>query len=291
LTFAFLRQLCVSATKILRAVCSFAAWPYRHTFDYLGHTKASLSRQTGSFDLGVVSLAIANKMNHNDTKRLSRLTAILTQLQTKRLITATSLADKFNVSIRTIYRDIRALEQAGVPILTEEGKGYSLMEGYKIPPVMFTESQANALILAEQLVLKNKDISFINDYSEAIDKIKAVLRQSEKDKANLLADRTRFEQNINRERNSNNISELQYALTNFYLTKISYTNEQSQTTSRTIEPFALISTTENWLLIAWCRLRNEFRYFRLDRMTTMEVLTEKFQPHKMTLQEYFDKYH
>ena len=230
-------------------------------------------------------------MNHNDTKRLSRLTAILTQLQTKRLITATSLADKFNVSIRTIYRDIRALEQAGVPILTEEGKGYSLMEGYKIPPVMFTESQANALILAEQLVLKNKDISFINDYSEAIDKIKAVLRQSEKDKANLLADRTRFEQNINRERNSNNISELQYALTNFYLTKISYTNEQSQTTSRTIEPFALISTTENWLLIAWCRLRNEFRYFRLDRMTTMEVLTEKFQPHKMTLQEYFDKYH
>ncbi|GAB3499383.1 hypothetical protein GCM10027341_22560 [Spirosoma knui] len=156
---------------------------------------------------------------------------------------------------------------------------------------MFTESQANALILAQQLVLKNKDTSFIKDYSEAIDKIKAVLRQSEKDKANLLADRTRFEQNVNRERNSNNISQMQYALTNFYLTKINYTNEQNQTTSRTIEPFALISTTENWLLIAWCRLRNEFRYFRLDRITTMEVLTEKFHPHKMTLQEYFDKYH
>jgi predicted DNA-binding transcriptional regulator YafY len=230
-------------------------------------------------------------MNNNDIKRLSRLTAILTQLQTKRLLTATNLAEKFNVSIRTIYRDIRALEQAGVPIITEDGKGYSLIDGYKIPPVMFTESQANALILAEQLVLKNKDTSFIKDYSEAIDKIKAVLRQADKDKANLLADRTRFEQNINRERNSNNISELQQALTNFHLINIDYTNEQNITTSRIVEPFALISTTENWLLIAWCRLRKEFRYFRLDRIAKMQVLTEKFEPHKMTLQEYFDKFY
>lgn len=230
-------------------------------------------------------------MNDNDTKRLSRLTAILTQLQTKRLLTATSLADKFNVSIRTIYRDIRALEQAGVPIITEDGKGYSLMEGYKIPPVMFTESQANALVLAEQLVLKNKDTSFIKDYTEAIDKIKAVLKQTDQDKANLLADRTRFEQNINRERSSNNISRLQQALTNFYLIKIDYTNEQNKMTSRIVEPFALISTTENWLLIALCRLRKEFRYFRLDRITKMHVLTENFEPHKMTLQEYFEKFH
>ncbi|MGX7688146.1 helix-turn-helix transcriptional regulator [Flectobacillus roseus] len=230
-------------------------------------------------------------MNDNDTKRLSRLTAILTQLQTKRLLTATKLAEKFDVSVRTIYRDIRALEQAGVPILTEDGKGYSLMEGYKIPPVMFTESQANALILAEQLVLKNKDTSFIKDYMEAIEKIKAVLQQSEKDKANLLADRTRFEQNLNRERNSNNISELQQALTNFQLVKFDYTNEKNKTTNRTIEPFALISTNENWLLIAWCRSRKEFRFFRLDRITKMQVLYEKFEPHKMTLQEYFDKFH
>jgi predicted DNA-binding transcriptional regulator YafY len=230
-------------------------------------------------------------MNDNDTKRLARLTAILTQLQTKRLLTATTLADKFNVSIRTIYRDIRALEQAGVPIITEDGKGYTLMEGYKIPPVMFTEAQANALILAEQLVLKNKDTSFIKDYTDAIDKIKAVLKQTEKDKANLLADRTRFEQNINRERNSNIISQLQQALTNFILINIDYKNEQDKTTSRIVEPFALISTTENWLLIAWCRLRKEFRYFRLDRITKLQVLTEKFEPHKMTLQEYFDKFY
>lgn len=225
------------------------------------------------------------------TKRLSRLIAVLIQFQTRRLLTATDLAEKFNVSIRTIYRDIRALEQAGVPILTEDGRGYTLMEGYKIPPIMFSESQANALILAEQLVLKNKDASFIKDYIEAIDKIKAVLRQSEKEKVNLLADRTRFKQNINRERNSSNLSELQNALTNFCLIQIEYTNEQDKTTSRIVEPFALISTTENWLMIAWCRLRKEFRYFRLDRIKKIQVLTEKFTPHKMTLQDFFDNYH
>lgn len=229
-------------------------------------------------------------MNDTDIKRISRLTAILIQLQTKRLLTATSLADKFNVSVRTIYRDIRTLEQAGVPILTEDGKGYTLMEGYSVPPIMFTEAQANALIMAEQLVLKNKDTSFIKEYSEAIEKIKSVLRYRIKENANLLSERTRFDQNLNRERNSNNLSDLQFAITNFCLTKIEYINEQNEITNRITEPFALLST-ENWLLIAYCHLRQEFRFFRLDRMQKMEVLTDKFAPHKMTLQEYFDKYH
>lgn len=228
-------------------------------------------------------------MSRNDIKRLSRLTATLTQLQTKRLLTAAELAQRFSVSTRTIYRDMKALEQAGVPIVTEDGKGYSLMEDYRVPPIMFTENQANALILAEQLVLKNTDAAFIKDYIEAIDKIKSVLKHSLKDKANLLAERTRFALNQNRERNSNILSDLQSALTNFNLTRIAYTNKEEETTSRLIEPFALVSTQENWLLIAWCRMRKNFRYFRLDRIKQLEILPEKFSPHQMTLQEFFDK--
>lgn len=230
-------------------------------------------------------------MSDNDTKRLSRLVAILTQLQTKRILTSSKLADKFGVSVRTIYRDIKALEQAGVPILTEDGKGYSLMEGYKIPPVMFTENQANALILAEQLVLKNKDSSLIVDYAEAIDKVKAVLRQAEKDKANLLSERTMFGKIKEFERNSNSLSALQNALTNFYLIKLGYINAENKKSERTVEPFALINTMETWLLVAYCRLRKEFRFFRLDRIEKLEILSEKFTPHKMNLQEFFEKYH
>lgn len=229
-------------------------------------------------------------MNNNDTKRISRLTAIVTQLQTKRLVTAPELAAKFSVSVRTIYRDIRALEDAGIPIYVEEGKGYSLMEHYRLPPVMFTESEANALIIAEQLVLNNKDSSLIKDYSAAIDKIKSVLTLNIKDKANLLTDRTQFTQIENIERTSSNLSILQFALTNFLLTKIEYANEANETTDRTIEPFALLSVRSNWLLVAWCLLRQEFRYFRLDRIKKIEILSETFTPHDLTLQEYFDRY-
>jgi predicted DNA-binding transcriptional regulator YafY len=227
---------------------------------------------------------------HPEVNRLSRLTAILIQFQTKRLVTASELSQKFQVGKRTIYRDIKALEKAGVPILTEEGKGYTLMEGYKMPPVMFTEKQANALILAEQLVLKSKDASFVKDYSEAIDKIKSILKYSVKNKANLLADRTQFRQILHQERNSNNLSDLQNALTDYRLVAIDYINKEGSATNRTIEPFAILST-ENWLLIAWCRLRKEFRFFRLDRIQKMEVLSEKFAPHNLTLQEYFDQYY
>jgi predicted DNA-binding transcriptional regulator YafY len=230
-------------------------------------------------------------VNNNDTKRISRLTAIVTQLQTKRLVTAPELADKFSVSVRTIYRDIRALEQAGIPLYVEEGKGYSLMEHYRLPPVMFTESEANALIIAEQLVLNNKDSSLIKDYSAAIDKIKSVLTLNIKDKANLLADRTQFTQIENIERTSSNLSILQFALTNFLLTKIEYANEANETTDRNIEPFALLSVRSNWLLVAWCLLRKDFRYFRLDRIKKIEILSETFTPHDLTLQEYFDRYH
>ncbi len=228
-------------------------------------------------------------MKDNDTKRLSRLTAILTQLQTKRLLTASELASKFSVSNRTIYRDIKALEQAGVPVLTEEGKGYSIMDGYRIPPVMFTESEANALITAEQLIQTNKDASFVKDYQDAINKIKSVLRTNTKEKVNLLSNRVVFRQNANNNRTSNYLSILQLALTNFNLTKISYRSaETNEPTERLIEPFAIYSTQENWLLIAFCRLRNEFRSFRLDRIQQLEILDEKFDPHKLSLQEYFE---
>lgn len=229
-------------------------------------------------------------MDYSETNRLSRLTAIIIQLQTKRIVTALELSKKFDVSKRTIYRDIKALEKSGVPVFTEEGKGYALMEGYKIPPVMFTEKQANALILAEQLVLKSKDDSFVKDYSEAIDKIKSILKYTVKDKTNLLSERTQYNEVLKQERNSNNLSDLQNALTNYKLVKIEYINKENSASIRVIEPFAILNS-ENWYLVAWCRLREEFRFFRPDRIQKMEILKENFEPHNMTLQEYFDKYH
>jgi len=228
-------------------------------------------------------------MRNNETTRLSRLVAILTQMQSKRLITAPEIANRFNISVRTAYRDIRALEQAGIPIFTEEGKGYSLIEGYRLPPVMFTEAEANALITAEQFIIKNKDASLVSNYREALTKVKAVLQPNTKDKSALLSERLFFFQNYQNDTTSEYLSEIQIALTTFRIIKISYLPLQQNTkTERQIEPLALYHTKENWILIAWCRLRKDYREFRLDRIQDLKLLESTFKPHNFNLREYFE---
>lgn len=230
------------------------------------------------------------KMEEKEKPRLSRLTAIITQLQSKRIITANQLAERHNVSVRTIYRDIRTLEKSGIPIVTEEGRGYSIMEGFHLPPVLFTEDEANALITLEQLVLKNKDSSFVENTSSAIEKIKAILRYSQKGNADLLADRIYFGGNNGQEKTSSNLMQIQSAITNYQLLKIEYNSSQQKSTTRSIEPFAIYSINGNFLLIAFCRLRNDFRAFRIDFIENLVLQNETFSPHKMTLKDYFEKY-
>ncbi len=222
--------------------------------------------------------------------RLARLTAIITQLQSKRLITANYLAEKHHVSVRTIYRDIRTLEKSGIPIVTEEGKGYSIMEGYHLPPVLFTEDEANALITVEQLALINKDQSFSENVSSAIEKIKSILRYSQKGNADLLSDRVSFGGNHNRERSSNNLMKIQSAIINFQVLRVEYVSSKGERSTRDIEPFAIYSTNGNFLLIAFCRLREDFRVFRIDYIEKLVVQGDTFTQHDMTMQKYFEKY-
>jgi len=229
-------------------------------------------------------------MNDSDTKRISRLIALLSLLQTKRIVTSTKLATQFGVSSRTIYRDLKALEEAGVPIVTEEGKGYSLMEGYKIPPVMFTENEAGALVTAEQLVLKNRDSSLIKEYTGAITKIKAVLLYSTKEKVELLSNRIAVSATLPNANKSDSLSLIQTALTSFKVLNITYCSEhKEEKTERKIEPFALYyNLQESWTLIAYCRLRKDYRMFRLDRIQEIEQSDLSFKPHKLTLKDYLD---
>ena len=220
--------------------------------------------------------------------RLSRLTSILTQLQSKRLVTATELAEKYNVSVRTIYRDIRSLEASGIPICTEEGRGYSLLEGYTLPPVSFTEQEANALITGYSLISRNKDSSLVKNYEDAISKVRSVLRHTEKDKAQLLSERVVFVKNLSKTTTSNILSTVQLAITSLNIIEIKYKSlYKDEESMRSIEPQALYHTQDNWILIAWCRLRNDFREFRLDRVLTIKLLSDQFEDRKFDLMQYF----
>lgn len=227
-------------------------------------------------------------MEKESLSRLSRLSSILTMLKSNALINATQLSKKFGVSIRTIYRDIRALEASGVPIYVEEGKGYKLMDGYTLPPIMFSEQEANALITAQQIILQNKDQSLIENYSNAITKIKSVLKSDSRNKAVLLEERIAYIKNIGRHVSSDNLMKIQSALTNQYVIHLKYTAfYDGKTTSREVEPMAIYHTQENWIMVAWCRLRNDFRDFRLDRIDNLIVSTSQFMPRDFDLLTYF----
>ena len=119
-------------------------------------------------------------MSDHYLKKIDRVTAILTQLQSKPLVRAQDLAHKFEVSVRTIYRDIKTLESAGIPIIGEAGSGYSLMEGYKLPPVMFTKEEVLSFITAEKFMQKFSHESLGSHYQTAMDKVKSVLKYSDR---------------------------------------------------------------------------------------------------------------
>lgn len=224
-----------------------------------------------------------------EKSRISRLTSIVTMLQSKSLITAKEMANKFGVSTRTIYRDIRTLEVSGIPVFTQEGKGFSMMEGYKMPPIAFTEKEALALITVEQLIGKNKDESIIEHYGAAMIKIKAAFKSSNKNATELLSQRIVFKNNLENNKTSKFVVDLQIAITKYQLIRINYCSLEGVDTTRNLEPFAIYSTQENWLLIAFCRTRKAFRKFRVDGIKQMTLLSETFEDHNMTLQEYFNK--
>ena len=114
-------------------------------------------------------------------------------------------------------------------------------------------------------------------------------KTSQKIKVNLLGDRIYVSGNNEYEKSSNYLMKIQSAITNYQLLDIEYSSSTKNLTKRKIEPFALYSTNGNWLLIAFCRLRNEFRIFRIDYINKLTTKNDIFPPHKMTIQQYFEK--
>ena len=214
-------------------------------------------------------------MNH-----IERLNAILIQLQSKRIVKASEIAERFEISLRTVYRDIRALEESGVPIGAEAGVGYFLMENYKLPPVMFTKEEASALLFGEKLVEKMSDEQIKKEFCSALFKIKAILKPEEKDRLEKLHDQisvlnfTASNENFNRLY----LHEIQQALVAKQVLEIEYQGGYgAEATKRSVEPIGLCNYSSRWHLIAWCRLRGEYRDFRLDRISNLNLTTEYFK--------------
>lgn len=221
--------------------------------------------------------------------RLDRLTSILIQLQSKRLITAREIAERFEVTIRTIYRDINTLRLAGVPIGEEEGKGYFLVDGYRLPPVMFTTEEARALVTTSKILNYHTEDSLKHNYESALLKIKAVLSNREKEKLEFLNSRIGFHKPWAPV--SLYLDTIQHSITESEKLKIDYQSRgEEQLTERTIHPYAVYFSGAVWTTIAFCELRQEIREFRLDRIKELKLLQTHFQPDKsFSIDHYLDK--
>ncbi len=180
-----------------------------------------------------------------------------------------------------------------MPVVTEEGKGYCIMDGYRLPPIMFAEDEANAMLTAELIIQSSKDSSLIAKFSEAISKVKAVIPGNIKIKIERLEHKIGVSNTyIDNSPKSKYLLDIQKALVQYVVVNIIYTSKQGKITSRSVEPFAIYSNQQNdWVLVAFCRLRKDYRSFSLLNIAELTATTENFEPHNITFQQYLKKYH
>jgi len=225
--------------------------------------------------------------------RLDRLHAILTHLQSKKKVTAEEIADRFSISLRTVYRDVKTLEQSGIPIIGESGIGYSVMEGYRLPPVMFTREEAGALMMGAKLAEQFADNSVKKHYESALFKIKAVLRLPDKEFVDSLTSQI----SIYRGRMpldefpQQYLPQLQKALVDKKVIHIEYySSYKEEFTSREVEPIGLCYYASSWHVVGWCRMRNDYRDFRISRIKKLIEKEETFDASRHpSIQDYINQ--
>ncbi|AKT41537.1 uncharacterized protein CMC5_057440 [Chondromyces crocatus] len=210
--------------------------------------------------------------------RVDRLLALIVFLQSRRFTTAEEMARHFGLSVRTIYRDLAALGEAGVPIAAEAGVGYTLMKGYHLPPVSFTVEEASALVTGGVLVAHFTDASLRAGMDAALLKIRATLSRDHQERVATL------ERNLGAYMGETppsqaDLGPLQQALAHRQVVRLHYRDGgKSEPTGRTVEPLGLVYCFARWHLIAWCRTQGDYHDFRTDRMRQVTVLDETFAP-------------
>lgn len=215
--------------------------------------------------------------------KTDRLLAIVLELQRKGRQRAEDLAEMFETSKRTIYRDILALCEAGVPIISVPGQGYSLMKGYFLPPLSFTTEEATMLLLGSDFMARNFDAQYRVAAQSANRKIEGVLPEALRDDVRYLQSNIRFLGNITTldVREQEKLQLLRRALLDRNTIRFCYharysNDEQSGSHVREADPYGLAYLVGSWHLAAYCHMRQDMRNFRLERMEELELLPRTF---------------
>ncbi|MGF7046590.1 putative DNA-binding transcriptional regulator YafY [Paenibacillus sp. DS2015] len=227
--------------------------------------------------------------------KTDRLLAIVLELQRKGVLRAEDLAVTFETSRRTIYRDIQALSEAGVPVVGSPGQGYSLMEGYFLPPLSFTVEEAVSLLIGTDFVQQKFDVSYGAKAETSRRKIEAILPEGVRKEVSRARTTIRLlatDESANKGWEKEYIEILRSAILEECKVKFCYSKAISETDGnrhsvRTVSPYGLVLLNGSWMMIAKCDLRQELRHFRVSRMSDLLVLTERFKyPSDFILQDY-----
>jgi predicted DNA-binding transcriptional regulator YafY len=221
-------------------------------------------------------------------RRADRLFRIVQLLRSGRLQTARNLAEKLQVSHRTIYRDVQDLQLSGVPITGEAGVGYTLRRDFDIPPLMFDREEIAALVLGARMVEAWGGTELTEAANRALRKIEAVLPPNLRENVDdvlLYAPGFRAPADVRKK-----LDQLHSAAQHRQIVLVAYAREDGQPSVRRLHPLALYFWGGVWTLAAWCEMRKDFRSFRVDRMQHLDITAEMFTPQPgQTLADYLQR--
>ncbi len=200
----------------------------------------------------------------------------------------------FDVTERTIYRDIRSLETAGVPISAEPGLGYFLEKSYNLPPIMFSRDEAAALLIGSKIIENQVDAATLSEFQQAMNKVRSVLDTSDRHYLDIIDEDIVVHQPRIAALSAKAdewLGDCRTALSCMQPLSIEYSGRSEQAaTTREVEPVGLYFYSYHWHLIAWCRLREDYRDFRMDRISQLCLLPEQFRRRDFrNLKEYLQR--
>ncbi|MCZ6616902.1 MAG: YafY family protein [Gammaproteobacteria bacterium] len=219
-------------------------------------------------------------------RRADRLFQIVLMLGRGRVLTANGIAERLEVSDRTIYRDVQDLQLSGVPIEGEAGVGYVLRRGYQVPPMMFDEEELQALVFGADVAKSYGDANMAEAADRILAKIDAVLPQ--RLRPQLTSHRVVVPDFRISEEVAETLGEARNAINSQLRLFLDYRNAAEESSERIIWPLTVAYWGRTWTLGGWCELRQDFRNFRLDRINSLRVLSSVFpdEPGKR-LEDYF----
>lgn len=208
-------------------------------------------------------------------RRADRLFQLVQCLRGSRVVTAAALAERLEVSPRTIYRDVQDLLASGVPIEGEAGVGYCMPQGFDLPPLMFDEDEVEALVLGARMVEAWADRDLAKKARSVLSKVETVLPERLRprmEEVELFAPGFHVSEAM-----KTNLEVFRKATVRRRKLALGYTDAEGRTTERVVRPLCLAFWGHSWIGSAWCELRADFRNFRTERMTSMTELDEPFE--------------